>query len=202
MNIFTQWWFWLIIVAVIILIYAVVIYNRLISIQEKLHDTYARMGIVFGKINNVLMDSQSVVKGAAAHETQIWDKFENARSAIAKANKAIQSGSDAAIGASFGEALQGMRVITENYPEMQANQNFTMMQSQIRGLYDEGQGSQLYNNAYIVKYNKIVRHFPSNIIARLFGFKPIAGTKQNEFFDNDKSGELKSGRPAGKVSFE
>ncbi len=202
MNIFTTWWFWVIIVVVLLVIYAISVYNRLISIQEKLHDTYARMGIVFGKINNVLMDSQSVVKGAAAHEKGIWDKFENARSAIAKASEAAKTGNNARIGATFGDALEGMRVITENYPEMQANQNFTMLQSQIRGLYDEGQGSQLYNNAYIVKYNKLVRHFPSMIFARLFGFKPIAGTDQNEFFDNDKNDTMKAGRPAGNLNFE
>ncbi|MDR0887410.1 MAG: LemA family protein [Candidatus Nomurabacteria bacterium] len=202
MNIFGQWWFWLIVAAAILIIYAISVYNRLISLQEKLHDTYARMGIVFGKVNNVLMDSQSIVKGATAHEKSIWDKFENARSAIAKASSSVKSGDSVKIGATFGDALMGMRTITENYPEMQANQNFTMMQSEIRSLYDEGQGSQLYNNAYIVKFNNLVRRFPSMIFAKLFGFKPITGTDQSEFFDNDKSGELKSGRPAGKVNFE
>jgi len=190
------------VIIVLVVVYAISVYNRLISIQEKLHETYAAMGIVFSKINNVLMDSQSVVKGATKHEKGLWEKFENARSAIAKASEASKSGDNSAMEATFGGALQGMRMITENYPGMEAHKNFTMMQEQIRTLYQEGEGAQKYNNAYIVKFNNLVRKFPSMIFARMFGFKPIAGTKQTEFFDADKSGELKAGRPAGQISFD
>ncbi len=105
-------------------------YNGFVKVNVRIDEAWADIGVQLKRRNDLFGNLMAVVKGYAAHEKGILDKFAEARSDVAKA---VESGSlkDAEKSeTSFGEAIQGMRMISEQYPALKADQNFLQMQIQ------------------------------------------------------------------------
>ena len=90
----------------------------------------------------------------------------------------------------LSNTLGRLMVVTENYPQLQANENFMYLQKELSGLEREIEKSRRYYNGTVRENNISIRSFPSNIVARLFNFE------LGVFFEIDESQ-----REAPKVSF-
>ncbi len=190
----------LIVVGALLLLLIIVLwatYNGFVKVNARIDEAWADIGVQLKRRNDLFGNLVPTIQGYAKHEQGIMSKFAEARNAVAKAVQSgnLQDTENAEV--SFGQAIQGMRMISEQYPDLKANQNFLQMQSAIEDTENKIQASRRFYNAGVQTLNAKVQMFPSNIIAKMFGFKA------REMWDTKDHAVLDEGLPAEntKVAF-
>jgi len=161
--------FIIVLVAVFILGWAVLAYNRLVRLkvraQESWHDIDTQLQRRWDLIPNLV----ETVKGYAKHEEGVFEKVTLAR---AKAIDASSPQQQAIAEEGLKGALKSLFAVVENYPELKANQNFIELQQTMEQIEDAVQKSRMYYNAVVRDLNTSIAVFPQSIIANLFHFSP------------------------------
>ena len=166
----------LIAVIAVIAIWAVSSYNGMVSMEENVSNQWANVETQYQRRSDLIPNLVNTVKGYASHEKETLEGVIAARSqatqmkvdpsnltpeAIAKYQKA-----QGEIGAALGKLL----AITENYPDLKANQNFLELQAQLEGTENRINVARKNFNDAAQSYNTNIRRFPKNIFAGMFGF--------------------------------
>ena len=151
-------------------------YNRMIAAQEAVSTEWSNVESQYQRRADLIPNLVATVKGYAAHESQTLEAVVNARA------KATQTTVDMGnfsrddfekyqeAQGELNSALGRLMMITENYPDLKANQNFRDLQEQLEGTENRIQvARQSYNNTARA-YNTLIRRFPNNIFSRMFGF--------------------------------
>lgn len=161
----------------ILAIWMVIGYNGLVSQEEGVNTEWSNVQTQYQRRSDLIPNLVNTVKGYAKHESETLEKVMAARS------KATQLTVDAEnltpekmqqIQASQGElssALGKLLAITESYPDLKANQNFSELQAQLEGTENRIAESRRLYNEKVKDYNISIRRFPNNLLAGLFGFE-------------------------------
>ena len=159
----------LIIVGVIILfiVYAISIYNKLVKNKTLVEEGWSGMDVFMKKRYDLIPNLVETVKGYATHEKET---FENVTQARANAMKANGVAEQEQAENNLNKALMNLYAVAEQYPDLKANANFINLQNQIESLEGEIEKSRRYYNGTVRENNILVETFPSNIIARMYGF--------------------------------
>lgn len=178
----------IIIIAVVALvaIWGIFSYNGLVNKEETVSNTWANVEASYQRRADLIPQLVNTVKGYAAHESAT---LENLVSARAKATQATVSVDDLSeeniqkfqeaqgeVGAAIGRLLS----ITESYPDLKANENFSELQAQLEGTENRINEARKNFNTAVKEYNISVRRFPGNIIAGICGFERKAEFKADE----------------------
>jgi len=151
-------------------------YNGLVSSQENVDSQWANVESQYQRRADLIPNLVSTVKGYASHESSTLEGVVAARA------KATQVTIDPAsltpeklqeYQAAQGQvssALGKLLMITENYPDLKANQNFLELQAQLEGTENRISVERTRFNESAQAYNKEIRRFPKNILAGMFGF--------------------------------
>lgn len=152
-------------------------YNTMVQEDENVQRAWSQVENVYQRRADLIPNLVATVKGYAAHESQT---LENVVSARAKATQTTVDAGDltpealAAYQQAQGElstALGRLLMIQENYPDLKANQNFLDLQSQLEGTENRITVERQKFNEAARSYNTLIRQFPKNILAGLFGFE-------------------------------
>ncbi len=166
------------------------IYNSLVRLRNRTKNAWAQIDVQLKRRHDLIPNLVETAKGYMKHERETLEAVTKARNL---AQQASSSGA-AARGKAEGElssVLSRLLAVSENYPDLKANQNFLALQEELSSTENKvGFSRQFYNDA-ILQLNNKIQMFPSNIIANMTGFK--AG----EFFEVTVAAE----REAPKVSF-
>ena len=168
----------------ILILWLVGLYNRLVSLRNRRQNAFADIDVQLRQRHDLVPQLVETVKGYAGHERELLTKVTEARSAAMSA-KSIE----AKIGAEqqLSSALAGLRVQVEAYPDLKANQNFLRLQDELSDIENKLAASRRYFNSATTEYNNSVEIFPSNLIARNFGFNREVmfdlGTEKRESMD-------------------
>ncbi len=159
----------LVIVAVLVL-WVVFAYNRFVRLvnqaKEALSDISVQMKRRFDLIPNLV----ETVKGYAAHESAAFENVTKARAAAMGAGTpAAQAQADNVLTG----ALKSLFAVSEAYPELKANENFLQLQRELGDTEDKIQASRRFYNGVVRDLNTALQVFPGNLIASVFGFKPM-----------------------------
>lgn len=132
----------------------------------------------------------ATVKGYATHEREVLQRVTEARTAAMGAttiNDKINAEN------ALTSALAGLKVSLEAYPDLKANQNFMQLQNEIADLENKLAAVRRFFNSATRELNNAVETFPSNIFAKMFGFKkePMFEVPQEERATYDKAPEIK-----------
>jgi len=176
-------------VAVLILIFIIGNYNRLVSVRQHLKDSWAGVDVELKRRYDLIPNLVNTVKGYATHESETLEKVIAARNQAAGNTGSVASQAKdetALIG-----ALRQLAVVVEQYPDLKANTNFQQLQSQLTQTEDRIASSRRFYNGNAREMNTLVEQFPSNIIAGMFSFEKA------EFFEIADAAM----RDAPKVSF-
>ena len=122
----------------------------------------------------------STVKGYAKHESDVFTQIADARSkagGVVNVDSSILDDPEAfakyqKVQGELGSSLQRLLMITENYPELKADQNFLALQDQLEGTENRISTERKRFNETVSEYNKYIRSFPKNIIANMNGYRP------------------------------
>lgn len=152
-------------------------YNNMVTADEGVSAAWAQVENVYQRRADLIPNLVSTVKGYAEHESAT---FEDVTAARAKATQITVDPSElepediAEFNKAQGElssALGRLLMITENYPDLKANQNFRDLQAQLEGTENRIATERMKFNEAAQKYNTMIRRFPDNIIASMFDFE-------------------------------
>src|SRR5690348_8595461 len=155
-------------VVVLLLLYAVGIYNRLVRLRALVKEGFSGITVQLRRRADLIPNLVETVQGYATHEREVFDQV-TARRAEATSAGSVQATAQA--DAAMTGLLGRLMAVAENYPELKANQNFLQLQDQLANIETELQASRRYYNATVRDLNSMVQSFPPVLIAGPAGFK-------------------------------
>lgn len=163
----------LIIVAVIAL-WLILTYNGLITSRNRVEEAWSDIEVQMKRRYDLIPNIVNTVKGYARHEDSVFTKVTEARAVAMGARSMIDHAKAENM---LSETLKSLFAVSENYPQLQASENFLHLQHELTDAEDKIQASRRFYNANTRDFNIKLQVFPTNMIAGTFGF-----TKR-EFFD-------------------
>jgi LemA protein len=165
-----------IVLGVIVLIgfFLIGMYNSLVQLRVRSDSAWSDIDVQLKRRHDLIPNLVETVKGYAAHEKGTFENIAKFRSMAMQATGPVDK---AAAENQLTGALQSLFAVAENYPQLQASQEFTQLQNSLRETEDAIQNSRRYYNAVVRDLNTKVQSFPTNILAGMFGFQ------QKQFFE-------------------
>ena len=181
----------LVAIAVVFGFIAVPTYNKLVKMDEDVNAAWAQVQNQYKRRADLIPNFVETVKGYASHERETLEGVINARAKATSVNvdantapqtmEALQEFNNAQSG--LNSALSRLMLVVERYPELKANENFTQLQTQLEGTENRISVARKDYIGVVQEYNKVIRVFPTNIIAKLVGMggsKPVFSASEAE----------------------
>ena len=167
---------WIIIsaVLVVILLSIAAMYNGLVTLKNRVEEAWSDITVQLKRRTDLIPNLVNTVKGYAAHETGVFEKVTEARSAIMNANGVAESAQAENM---LEGALKSLFAVAEAYPDLKANQNFLQLQQELVDTEDKIQASRRFYNGGVRDLNTKIETFPVNLVAGMFNFS------KREFFE-------------------
>ena len=186
--------FWVIVgvigfILLVFIIVLLVMYNSLVARKNQVENAWYQIDVQLKKRADLVPNLVEAVKGYMAHERGVLENVTKARTAFLKASSVQEKAQAANL---LTGALKTLFAVAENYPNLKASQNFLQLQEELSGIENKiAYARQFYNDA-IMQYNIALQSFPTNVVAKIFGFKP-----ERDYFEI-----AEEERKAPKVSFK
>lgn len=169
-----------IVVIALVAIWGISSYNGLVSMDENVSNQWANVETQYQRRSDLIPNLVNTVKGYAKHESQTLEAVMAARSQATQVKIDPSNCTPQQLAAyqkaqgDVTTALGKLLAITENYPDLKANQNFLELQSQLEGTENRINVARKDFNDTAKKYNTSLRSFPRNIVASMCGFEKRA----------------------------
>ena len=160
-----------IIVAVILVIWGVSMYNGLVKLRNNRENAFANIDVQLKQRYDLVPQLVSTVKGYASQDKDVLEKVTAARAAAMSATTIDEK---VAADKAMSSALSGLKVSLEAYPELKANQNFLQLQTELADIENKLAAARRFFNSTTREFNNACEVFPSNILAGMFNFKRAA----------------------------
>lgn len=155
-------------ILVICLLYFVIMYNKFVQMNNKVDEAFGTMDVYLKKRWDLIPNLVEVVKGYAKHEKKTFKEIVLLRSGIyddlSQVDK-IKTNEE------VSKNLTRIVALAEDYPELKANENYLSLSKELSLIEDDIAQSRKYYNAVVRKYNDKVEMIPSNIVAKILGYK-------------------------------
>ena len=158
---------YVIIIVAIILIYSFITYNKLIKLNNQLKEAFSTMDVFLKKRWDLIPNIVSTVKGYAKHETDTLEGIVKERNNYNKMSQEEKIDTNNNI----NDNIPKLFALSEAYPDLKANKNFSDLSKELKSVEDDIANSRKYYNGAVKIYNNKVEMFPSNIIAKILGYK-------------------------------
>ena len=164
-------------------------YNGFVSQQEGVNAAWSQVENVYQRRADLIPNLVATVKGYAKHEQETLDKVVSARAKATQITVDPENLNEASLKkyqeaqGELGSALGKLLAITENYPDLKANENFLQLQSQLEGTENRIAVERKNFNEVAQSYKSSIRQFPGNVLAGMFGFE------RKPYFEAEKGAE-------------
>ncbi|HEX3471516.1 MAG: LemA family protein [Silvibacterium sp.] len=153
--------------------------NQMVAKQEAVRTQWSQVDVVLQRRADLIPNLVATVKGYATHEETVFADIANARAGLLNAHD--PAGKIQANG-QLDSALGRLLAISENYPNLKADQNFLSLQAQLEGSENRIAVERRRYNETLRDYNTFIRQFPNSIWAGIAGFQP-----NNAYFEASES---------------
>lgn len=170
----------IIVLAVVLIGFGATSYNGLVTMEENVSGKWSNVETQYQRRADLIPNLVNTVKGYASHEKETLEGVVAARSQatqikvdpanLTPEKLAEYQKAQGAVTSALGKLL----AITENYPDLKANQNFLELQAQLEGTENRINVARKNFNDAAQEYNTSIRRFPKNIFAGMFGFEKRA----------------------------
>ena len=156
-------------VLVVLIIWLIAVYNGFVTLSQRVKEAWADIDVQLKRRYDLIPNLVETVKGYAAHESGTLEKVTEMRTramnATAPADKADAENM-------LSGALKSLFAVSENYPNLKANENFVALQNELSDTENKIQAARRFYNGVVMEFNTKLHSFPSNIIGNTFGYKP------------------------------
>ena len=159
----------IIVLVVIIALYVINTRNALVVLRNKVKDQLSQIDVQLKRRFDLIPNLVETVKGYATHESETFEKITKLRTSWASAGTVAEK---AELDNQLSGALKTIMAVSENYPDLKANQNFSELSEELRNTENKISFSRQFYNDSVTMYNQKLQLFPSNIIANMFNFQP------------------------------
>ena len=171
----------LVIVLLLIVIYILETYNKLVKAKNKKEEAFSTMDVYLKKRWDLIPNLVETVKGYSNFEKETLEKLTELRT---KTYDSLENREKLNLNNEISNSLSRIFAVAENYPELKASQNFMDLSNSLSKTEDEIANARKYYNATVKEMNNKVEMFPSNIVAGMFGFKKqemfLIGSEEKE----------------------
>ena len=164
-------------------LWIIISYNGLVYWRQQTKNAWSQIDVQLKRRFDLIPNLVETVKGYAAHEKTVLENVTKAR------NMAMQATNPKAAAEAdnmLSGALKSLFAVSENYPELKANQNFLSLQEELSSTENKISFARQFYNDTAAKYNISIQTFPRNVIAGMFHFT------EEEFFKTDTVEERKA----------
>ena len=170
--------FVVLIVIAFIPLYAVFVYNKLVRLRNQAEEGWSGISVQLKRRYDLIPNLVNCVKGYAQHEKETLEKVIEKRSQAMSVQAPAEK---AAAENELSQTIKSLFALGESYPDLKANTTFIELQQSLNAVEDNLQNARRYYNATVRNMNTAVDSFPSNIVAKKFGFE------KKVFFDIDEA---------------
>ena len=155
------------IVAIIVIAF-IAIYNKLVTARQRVKNGWGQIDVQLQRRFDLIPNLVDTVKGYMAHESSVLEKVTELRTSWANA-KTVAEKMD--ISNQLSDTLKTIMAVSENYPDLKANQNFMSLQEELTNTENKISYSRQFYNDTVTRYNTMLETFPSNLVASMFHFE-------------------------------
>ena len=161
---------WIALIIIVALVLAVIgIYNSLVKLKQKVKNSWSQIDVQLQRRFDLIPNLVETVKAYMEHENDVLTKIAELRTSWASAGSVAEK---ANLDNELSGVLKTIMAVSENYPDLKANQNFSELQQELQNTENKISFSRQFYNDSVTMYNTKLEVVPSNIIASMFGFKP------------------------------
>lgn len=182
---------WIILAVIAVLAIVVIgMYNGLITLKNRVDEAWSDIDVQLKRRYDLIPNLIETVKGYASHEQVTLEKVVDARNMAMAAQKSGNIEEQQAAENTLSGTLKSIFALSENYPDLKANQNFLELQRELTDTEDKIQASRRFYNGNVRDFNTKLQVFPTNIFAGMLGFKDY---KFFEIGNNEERANIKVG---------
>ena len=172
-------------IVVVLAIFVIGVYNGLVKARQKVKNSWSQIEVQLQRRFDLIPNLVETVKGYMKHESETLEKVTALRSSWSNANSIEEK---ANLDNQLSGVLKTIMAVSENYPDLKANTNFTELQNTLTETEDKISFSRQFYNDTVTMYNTKLEVFPDNIVASMFGFKaePLFNVDNDEARKNVK----------------
>lgn len=156
-----------IVVLALLALSVVLIYNSLVTLKNRVDEAWSDIDVQLKRRYDLIPNLINTVKGYATHEKELFERVTAARTAAMGASTPAQKEEAENM---LSGTLKSLFAVSENYPDLKANQNFLELQRELTDTEDKIQASRRFYNGNVRDFNTKIETFPSNIIAKMLNF--------------------------------
>ena len=156
-------------IIVLLIIWIIGIYNGLVSSRQKVDNAWSQIDVTLQRRFDLIPNFVETVKGYMNHESETFEKITALRTSWANSSSVEEK---ANLNNELSGALKTIMAVTENYPDLKSNTNFSELSEELRNTENKIAFSRQFYNDSVTRYNTKLELFPSNIVANMFNFKP------------------------------
>ncbi|MDD5644580.1 MAG: LemA family protein [bacterium] len=159
------------------------IYNALVKLRNRVKNAWSQIDVQLKRRYDLIPNLVETVKGYLKHEREVLENVTKARAQAIEVNKGV---AEQAKAENFlTQTLRSLFAVTENYPDLKANQNMLALQEELTSTENKISFARQHYNDSVMGFNTKIEMFPSNIVASALNFK------QQEFFEVENAEEKK-----------
>ena len=156
-------------IIVLLIIWIIGIYNGLVSSRQKVDNAWSQIDVTLQRRFDLIPNFVETVKVYMNHESETFEKITALRTSWANSSSVEEK---ANLNNELSGALKTIMAVSENYPDLKSNTNFSELSEELRNTENKIAFSRQFYNDSVTRYNTKLELFPSNIVANMFNFKP------------------------------
>ena len=160
------------VVIALIVVFVIGLYNRLVTLRQRVREAWSDIDVQLKRRHDLIPNLVETVKGYAAHERGVFENVTKARAAAVAAGQGGTPQERAVAENQLTAALRTVFAVAENYPQLQAVQEFKDLSENLTATEDKIAFARRFYNGNVRDYNTTLQTFPTNVFAGMFGFKP------------------------------
>lgn len=164
-------------IAALIVLYIVLTFNSLIMLRNRVNNAWSQIDVQLKRRYDLIPNLVNAVKGYMKHERGVLTDITKMRSQLVTGSMSAKAKANDAI----SNALKTIFAVSENYPKLQASENFKMLQEELAGTESKVAFARQFYNDNVMTLNNKIQQFPSRIIANIMNFK------EREFFKSEEA---------------
>lgn len=164
----------------------IAIYNSLVRLNVRVQEAWSDITVQLKRRYDLIPNIINTVKGYATHEKEVLQNVTEARANALNAQGVKET---AEAENQFQATLKSLFAVAENYPDLKANENFKHLQEELVDTEDKIQAARRFYNGSVRDLNTKIQMFPTNVVAKIFGFK------NREFFEVEEGEQAVINQP-------